>query len=223
MTSGHGLAAAIDPRFLAFIGVSVVLIATPGPDTALVIRNALRGGARASTLSALGVGIGSLIWAFASVAGVAVVLEGSAATFTVVKFAGAGYLVYLGVRTLVESFAAGAHPRAVMREVARQGRWGGGPFLSLRQGVVNNLLNPKAGAIFVTVLPQFIRPGDPPLRLATMLACYELMVIGWLCGYGYVVSRIGGGGLGTRVSRILERLNSVVMIGLGVRVALESR
>jgi threonine/homoserine/homoserine lactone efflux protein len=89
--------------------------------------------------------------------------------------------------------------------------------------VVNNLLNPKAGAIFVTVLPQFIRPGDPPLRLATMLACYELMVIGWLCGYGYVVSRIGGGGLGTRVSRILERLNSVVMIGLGVRVALESR
>src|SRR6478752_609635 len=93
-----------DGRFLAWLAVAVVLIITPGPDTALIIRNALRAGARSASLSALGVGVGSAAWAAASVIGVAALLESSDLAFTVFKFAGAAYLVYLGVRTLAGTF-----------------------------------------------------------------------------------------------------------------------
>src|ERR1700693_1403631 len=89
-----------DARFAAWVGVAIVLIVTPGPTTPLIIRNPLRGGARAASLSALGVGAGSAVWAAASVLGVAVLLESSDLAFSVFKYAGAAYLVYLGVRTL---------------------------------------------------------------------------------------------------------------------------
>src|SRR3979411_2996275 len=97
----------IDSRFLAWIAVAVVLIVTPGPDTALIIRNALRAGARRAALSAFGVGAGSSVWAVASVLGVAVLLESSDLAFTVFKFGGAAYLIYLGLRSLVGSWRPG--------------------------------------------------------------------------------------------------------------------
>ena len=85
---------AFDGRFAAWITVAVILIITPGPDTALIIRQALRSGTQAASRSALGIGAGSSVWALASVLGVAVLLESSTAAFTVLKFAGAAYLVY---------------------------------------------------------------------------------------------------------------------------------
>src|SRR4030081_671541 len=95
-----------DARFAAWIAVAVVLIVTPGPDTALIIRNALRAGTRAASISAAGVGAGSAVWAAASVLGVAVLIESSAFAFTVFKFAGAAYLAYLGMRSIIGSFRA---------------------------------------------------------------------------------------------------------------------
>ncbi|HEX3507946.1 MAG TPA: LysE family transporter, partial [Candidatus Dormibacteraeota bacterium] len=95
-----------DGRFAAWIAVALVLIVTPGPDTALIIRNTLRGGARSASLSAVGVGVGSAAWAAASVIGVAALLESSDAAFIVFKVAGATYLVYLGLRTLAGTFRA---------------------------------------------------------------------------------------------------------------------
>lgn len=211
----------MDARFAAYLGVALVLIVTPGPDTALVIRNALRSGRRAAAFSALGTGIGSAVWAVASLLGVAVLLETSAVGFTVFKLLGAAYLGYLGVRTLVSSFRGGSPPggsraatpiRRPLRDRA-----------TLGQGLLNNLLNPKAGAIFVTVFPQFIAPGDSPLRLLAMLVAYEAVLLAWLNLYGLVLGRAGSSPLGARASRYLERLTGAVMIGLGVRLALERR
>src|SRR5882724_1544873 len=93
-----------DGRFLAWLAVAIVLIITPGPDTALIIRNALRVGARSASLSAVGVGVGSAAWAAASVVGVAALLETSDVAFTVFKLGGAAYLIYLGLRTLAGTF-----------------------------------------------------------------------------------------------------------------------
>jgi threonine/homoserine/homoserine lactone efflux protein len=93
-----------DGRFLAWLAVAIVLIITPGPDTALIIRNALGAGARSASLSAIGVGAGSAVWAAASVVGLAALLETSDVAFTVFKLAGAAYLVYLGLRTLAGTF-----------------------------------------------------------------------------------------------------------------------
>jgi threonine/homoserine/homoserine lactone efflux protein len=211
---------ALDGRFAAWIALAVVLIVTPGPDTALIIRQALRAGSWAASRSAVGVGVGSSVWALASVLGVAVLLESSAAAFTVLKLAGAAYLIYLGARSLIGSF--GATSDAPSDDVSQKG-----PTLrsssAFAQGLLNNLLNPKAGALFVTVMPQFIQPHDSLIRLLLMVACFDVMVVAWLCAYGYVVSRAGRSRVGVRVRRSLERVTGVVMIALGARLAFERR
>ena len=146
----------LDGRFVAWLAVAIVLIITPGPDTALIIRNALRAGARSASLSAVGVGVGSAAWAAASVVGVAALLETSAVAFTVFKLAGAAYLVYLGLRTLAGTFRSAPDPAHDSPAAAPPGLSAWTAFV---QGVLNNLLNPKAGAIFATVMPQFIERG----------------------------------------------------------------
>src|SRR4029077_18890793 len=95
------------------------------------------------------------------------------------------------------------------------GAWG--------QGLVSNLLNPKTGAFFVTVMPQFTFPGDPAIRLALMVAAFEVMLLVWLIAYGHVVSRLGRSGLGSRVRTVMTKLTGVVLIGLGARLAFERR
>ena len=207
-----------DARLAAWIAVAIVLIVTPGPDTALIIRNALRGGPRAATLSALGVGAGSAVWAAASMLGVAVLLEGSDLAFTLFKYAGASYLIYLGLRSLIGSFGPAAHETA--EPVKPRGLAEPAAFA---QGLLNNLLNPKAGAIFVTAMPQFIEPHDTAIRLIAMVVFYELIVIAWLCMYGYAVSRARTSPFGVQVRKGLERVTGAVMIGLGARLALERR
>jgi threonine/homoserine/homoserine lactone efflux protein len=204
----------MDPRFAAYLAVMAVLIFTPGPDTALVIRNALGSGARPATATAFGVGLGSLVWALASLLGVAVVLETSATAFTVLKLAGAAYLAYLGIRTLLAGRSKATEPPATRPM---------GDRTAFQQGVLGNLLNPKAAAIFVTVFPQFIEPGDGLLRLFLMLAAYEAILLPWLSLYGQVVSRAGRSRAGDRVRAWLNRVTGVVLIGLSVRLALERR
>jgi threonine/homoserine/homoserine lactone efflux protein len=207
----------LDARFLAYVGVFALLIVTPGPDTALVIRNALGSGARAATVTAVGIGAGSVAWVAASLLGVAVLIQTSATAFTVFKVAGGVYLGYLGLRSLLSRAAADA---AAAGDAGR-------PVLSdraaFRQGLLGNLLNPKAAAIFITLLPQFINPGDSPLRLVLMLVAYEAILIPWLAAYGHLVSRAGRSRFGTRVREWLRRVTGVVLIGLGVRLAFERR
>src|SRR6266851_764214 len=181
----------LDGRLLAWVALSALLIATPGPDTALIIRNALASGPRASTMSALGVAVGILAWAAAATFGVGVLLESSSTAFTILKLAG----------------AAGV----------------GGSMHAWGQGLFSNLLNPKTGAFFVTVMPQFIVPGDRAIRLVLMVAAFEVMLLAWLIAYGHVVSRLGRSGLGSRVRHFMTRLTGVVLIGLGARLAFERR
>jgi threonine/homoserine/homoserine lactone efflux protein len=143
----------IDPRFAAFVGVAAFLIVTPGPDMALVTRNALAGGSRAAAYTAVGVGIGILAWAVAAALGAAQLLDRSALAFTVLKFAGAAYLVLLGLRALMSSTAA------ANSETAGPGRGGVNAVEALRQGALGNLFNPKAGVIFVSILPSSSNPA----------------------------------------------------------------
>lgn len=195
----------MDARFGAFVALAALLIVIPGPDMALVTRNAVRHGRRAAGLTAYGVAIGSAGWGAASVLGVAVVLESSAVAFAALKLVGAAYLCLLGLLTL---FGGGRDPApAATRR--------GGPFLL--QGALGNLLNPKAGVIFLTVFPQFIRPGDGAVRLLLMLAAYEVILVAWLNLYSLALLR----GLRGRAGAYLKRASGLVLIGLGVRLASE--
>ncbi|HWO46092.1 MAG TPA: LysE family translocator, partial [Methylomirabilota bacterium] len=122
----------LDGRLLAWVALSALLIATPGPDTALIIRNALASGPRASTMSALGVAVGILAWAAAATFGVGVLLERSSTAFSILKLAGAAYLAYLGLRSLLSR--APADPDVPRTTLGDRSAWG--------QGLFSNLLNP---------------------------------------------------------------------------------
>jgi threonine/homoserine/homoserine lactone efflux protein len=226
----------LDARFGAFVLLSVLIIVTPGPDTALIIRNALSSGPRASSVSATGVAVGIMAWATAAALGVGALLEQSSIAFTFLKLAGAAYLCYLGVRSLLSSRQSKETDAALPPS-------GGGPAWSrsehagvggvnhhglsdrqaFSQGLFSNLLNPKTGAFFVTVMPQFLVPGDASLRLVAMVAAFEAILLVWLIAYGHAVSRAGRSRFGSRVRLALERLSGLVLIGLGARLALERR
>lgn len=152
--------------------------------------------------------------------GIAVLLEESVVAFTVLKFVGAANLGYLGLRSLIASFRGDkqAHAMTADPEATRLGEG-----VAFQQGLLNNLFNPKAGAIFATALPQFIRPGDPPLRLLLLLLAYEAILLSWLNLYGALVSRAGRSRFGTRVRGILQGVTGMVLIALGVRLAFERK
>src|ERR1051326_4412412 len=107
-----------DARFGTYLAVAAVLIMTPGPDTALVTRHALFAGRRAALFTTLGIGMGSIIWALASMLGIAALLESSAVAFTIWKFAGAAYLGYIGLRSLIATFRE--HRQAVATTMLAQ-------------------------------------------------------------------------------------------------------
>lgn len=209
-----------DARFGAYLAVAALLIVTPGPDTALVTRNALLAGRRAASFTTFGIGAGSIIWALASVFGIAVLLEESMVAFTICKFVGAVYLGYLGMRSLIASFRGNRQASATIPALQATQL---GERVAFRQGLLSNLLNPKAGAIFVTALPQFINPGDPPLRLVLMLLAYETILLSWLNLYGYLVSQAGQSCFGTRIRTILQGVTGVVLLALGVRLVFEQK
>jgi RhtB (resistance to homoserine/threonine) family protein len=209
-----------DARFAAYLAIAALLIVTPGPDMALVTRQALLTGRRAASFTALGIGAGSIIWGLTSVLGIAALLEESAIAFTILKFVGAAYLGYLGLRSLIAGFrkneqSAATTPAPKATRVDK--------LTAFRLGLLNNLLNPKAGAIFVTVFPQFIHPGDPPLRLVLMMLAFDVILLSWLNLYGYLISRAGQSRFGTRVRTILHGVTGAVLIALGVRLAFEQR
>jgi threonine/homoserine/homoserine lactone efflux protein len=209
-----------DARFGVYLAVATLLIVTPGPDTALVTRNALLAGRRAASFTTFGIGAGSIIWALASVFGIAVLLEDSVVAFSIFKFAGAAYLGYLGLRSLIVSFKTSKQASVTTSDPPTTRL---GELVAFRQGLLSNLLNPKAGAIFATTLPQFINPGDSPTRLVLMLLAYEAILLIWLHLYGYLVSRAGQSRFGTRVRAILQGVTGVVLLTLGVRLAFEQK
>ncbi len=209
-----------DARFGAYLAVIALLIVTPGPDMALVTRNALLAGRRAASFTALGIATGSIFWGLMLVLGIATLLEKSVVAFTVCKFVGAAYLGYLGLRSLISSFREKKHAEATTEapQVKLLGK-----RVAFKQGFLGNLLNPKAGAIFATILPQFIRPGDSALRLVLMMLAFEAILLVWLNLYGYLVNRAGQSRFGTRTREVMNRITGVVLIALGLQLALEQR
>jgi threonine/homoserine/homoserine lactone efflux protein len=198
-------------QLVPFVGAAILIALTPGADTALVVRNALIAGAAPARRTALGTSTGLLVWGAASACGVAAVLNASAEVFTAVKLAGALYLVWLGLQAIRHAGAHEASGRAP----------GGSPF---RQGLLCNLLNPKAGIFFTALLPQFVSPQDPVLLVSLLLTAIAAAAsLAWLSVYATVVPRAGDVLRRPRVRRALDRATGAVLIGLGVRLALTRR
>jgi len=204
----------VDDRLLAFVGVSIAVAVIPGPDMALVARNVVRHGRSAGFATSVGICTGILGWAVAAAVGVSTLLATSATAFTMLKLAGAAYLIYLGIATLRAHDAVTAAGGEGAAGLPRRQAW--------LQGLASALLNPKLGVFFLTLLPQFIAPGDPPAVRALQLAVlFDLIGLVWLLMYSAMLGAVGAalGRPGPR--RLMRWLTGTILVGLGARVALE--
>ena len=202
---------------IAFVGISAVVICTPGQDTALTIRNTLGGGRRGGVATATGVALGQAIWTLAASAGVVAVLSASEPAFRALKLAGAAYLVYLGAQSLVAALRRRRHDLRV-RE-APPTKTGG----ALRQGVFSNLGNPKMAVFFASLLPQFA--GGESASFLALLALGLLfcsLTLAWLTLYAFAIDRLRRF-LGGPVRRALDAVTGLVLVALGIRLATEER
>jgi threonine/homoserine/homoserine lactone efflux protein len=195
----------------AFLAVALVVICTPGPDTALTVRNSLLGGRRAGTFTALGVSTGQAIWTLAASAGIAALLVASEPAFRALKLLGAAYLVWLGAQTLWGV----VRRRRRVRHTGPRGLLA--PRHAWRQGVISNLGNPKSAAFFTSLLPQF---GDASVAaMAGFGLLFCTLTLLWLTGYAYVVARAGDVLRRERVRRAVDAVMGAVLVAFGLRLA----
>lgn len=209
-------------QLLLFLGGSILITIVPGPDMALVFRQVLLGGTSLAQRTIFGNLSGLVVHAVALAIGLSALLAASAEAYTVVKLAGAVYLVYLGARTLQASRHAGSEAAAA------DGRAASRPLPSMRsaylQGLVSTVLNPKPALLFLTYLPQFIDESRAVLPQIAFLAGVHILVgLVWMTLYAHIVQRAQRTLRRTDVRRWLERATGIVLIGLGLRVALERR
>ncbi len=204
-------------QLLPFLAVAAVVVVTPGVDMALVTKNALLHGRRPALATAVGINVGILLWTTAAALGLAAVIAHSTTAFTVIKVAGALYLVYLGLQVLR---ASRVRSRMSAMPVARA------PLstrVAFRQGLVSNLLNPKIAVFFTSFLPQFVATHRAGSDLLLLGALFNAMGLVWLLSYALLAAR-GRKVLGRpSVKRTLDRVSGLVLIGLGIRIAFEHR
>ena len=196
-------------ELVAFLGVSAIVIATPGPDTALTIRNTLMGGRRSGIFTAVGVSTGQATWTLATAAGIAALLAASEPAFLAVRILGSAYLVWLGLQALLG--AVRGHARPAVRAAKRS---------SFRQGLLSNLSNPKMAAFFPSLLPQFAH-SFPALLTLGLVFC--LMTLAWLTAYAVAIARAGDFLSRSWVKRAIEAVTGAVLVALGLRLATERR
>ena len=196
--------------FAAFLGVALLVIVTPGQDTALTIRNSLVGGRRDGVFTALGVATGQCAWAIATSAGVVAVLVASEPAFLALRVFGAAYLVFLGVQSLWSAVRRTPKPHVSTRSERP----------AFRQGLISNLGNPKMAVFFPSLLPQF---ADSFASLLALGAIFASMTLVWLTAYAFAVAKAGDFLRRPRIRRIVDAVVGVVLAGLGIRLATDAR
>jgi threonine/homoserine/homoserine lactone efflux protein len=196
---------------VSFAGIAVLVSLTPGPATALVVRSAALHGRREALLVTFGNSTGIFMWAIASVLGISALVAASETAFWVLKIVGAAVLIVLGVQAL-----RGKKSDDDASERTARTAYG--------SGLMTSFANPKLAVFFIALFPQFVPDGEAvlptTLAMATLLIAVDLVYFSLLA---LVVARAHHAVVSSKLARRIERLTGAVMIGLGVRVALERR
>lgn len=217
----------IDARLIAFAGLALVLVLTPGANIMLVVRSTLRGGPRAGIAAALGIALGHFVHASASALGLSLLLRTSDVAFTVMKVLGAAYLAYLGVRSFVTAWRERSRTFDVVDGGEAEVRDPVPPRRSRRflaDGFLCNVLNPKVALFYLALLPQFIAPGEPVLGRSLLLAgIHGCISVSWQSVLSLGLGRIRPLLARPAVYRTLEAVTGSLLVGFGIRLALATR
>lgn len=207
----------IDPATLAtYIAIVAGFVFIPGPATLLTVTRSATSGTKVGIATGAGIAAGDVFHTFAAVVGVSAIIAASAVLFTVIKYVGAGYLVYLGIRAILEKAPTTFIKRALPISVGK----------AFHQAILAEMLNPKTALFFLAFLPQFVRPqnGDVALQLAVFGAVFILLGL-----VSTVIYAVSAGSLGDFLRRhptVLKwqgKIVGTVFCALGVRLALEKR
>ncbi|WP_345629133.1 LysE family translocator [Rugosimonospora acidiphila] len=207
---------------LSFAVVAGLLTIIPGLDTALVLRSAVRHGRRQAFVTALGIGTGSLVWGAAAAVGVSALLTASVLAYTVLRVAGAAYMIFLGARMLWTALrGAGGDaeptPRIALAASASV-------RLAWLRGLLTNLLNPKIGAFYVAVLPQFIPAGASHLAVGVLLATvHDVEGMLWFTMIIFGAQAVRGWLRRRSVHRAVDGVTGSVLVCFGLKLGLSAR
>lgn len=202
---------------LAFIGACFLIAMVPGPSTVVILRRAVSDGRRTGMAAVLGNECGVLLWGLAAAFGLSALLLASHIAYDVMRIAGAAVLVWMGARALWQSRRGGDLPDAEPEATAAVplGR-------AYRQGLVTNFANPKAGVFAVSFLPQFVPHGAPVLpTLLAFSVIWAVVDLIWYLPLVWLAGRVGGVLRRQSVRRRMERVSGLVLVGLGIRLAVE--
>lgn len=201
---------------IAFTLAAGLLTLTPGLDTALVIRTAAAEGPQRAAGAAIGIGLGCLVWGAAASFGVGALLTASQTAYTVLKWLGAIYLAWTGLRMILK-------PREAF-EPGETNAVDAGPVAALRRGLLTNLLNPKVGVFYVSFLPQFMPVGVDPARFGLLLTAIHVVEgLAWFALLIAATVPIAGLLRLPPVVRWLDRITGGVFVAFGLRLVLERR
>jgi threonine/homoserine/homoserine lactone efflux protein len=213
----------VDPQVMAFAGIAALLTVTPGADTMMILRSLLARGPKGGFLTMLGICSGLFCHAALSALGVSLILVRSATAFEIVKLLGAGYLVILGalaiwkVRTPTRGTSADLS--LDVAAINQHRRW-----KAFLEGTLTNLLNPKVAVFYLAFLPQFISPHDWVFGKSLLFATIHFAEgVIWYSALIFAFGRMRLLLLRPRVKRSLEALSGMILIGFGLRLALERR
>jgi threonine/homoserine/homoserine lactone efflux protein len=219
-------AAPVPDLIVPYVALIALLTVTPGPDMLLVLRNGLRAGTSAAWLTGVGCCTGIAIHAVAATIGLSAILAASAEAFTVLKLAGAAYLIWLGLSSIATTLGSRRDSGEALAALARSApeRARIDSRQAFRQGLVSNLLNPKIAILFLTLLPQFVADGEPRVATTALLATTFVVIgLGWMRLFSLAIGPISRVLRRGAIGEWIERATGAALVMIGIGVALERR
>ncbi|MDP9745688.1 UNVERIFIED_ORG: RhtB (resistance to homoserine/threonine) family protein [Bacillus thuringiensis] len=204
-------------NYLLFIIMSICLIILPGPDTAMATKNTLVAGKMGGVKTVFGTCVALLIHTLAAVIGLSALIVKSALLFSIFKYVGALYLIYIGIKALLavkNKESVNTNDVSINNDKEHTS--------CFRQGFLTNLLNPKIAVFFLTFLPQFLNPSHNTfIQLLVMGLTYLVLTIIWFAFYIFLIDKISAFMKKPKTQRYIQGLTGIVLIGFGIKLALE--
>ncbi|KIN37847.1 MULTISPECIES: LysE family transporter [Bacillus] len=205
---------------LAYIPIAAMMVIMPGADTMLVMKNTLRYGPKAGRYNILGLATGLSFWTVIAILGLSVVIAKSVILFTTIKYLGAAYLIYLGVKSFFTKsmFSLDDMQSQAKNMASSPKRYYKTSFM---QGSLSNILNPKTVLVYVTIMPQFINlNGNINQQLIILASILTLLAVLWFLFLVYIIDYAKKWMKNSKFQKVFQKITGIILVGFGIKTGL---